>query len=459
MGEVSFTLIALLALQTVGATVYDYVVDFGAIPSDDSQDTCWNNGQALNASLATLQPGDTLTITSGETFHLMGGIIGDSLKNVTIEFEGSLIFSGDWKSWPKTSGSTLRGEMIPCLYFTNCEDVVFTSSEPYVPPMQGEDYELPTPPASGTGLLDGVGQQWWGLPLIGYAVHGEKRPKLFKLDDCINILVENLYFKDSPYWTFSANRALNLEIRYSTISARRDEELRHGVYDLSAFNTDGFDVTGQYVHIHDVQVWNQDDCICAKDGSKDMLFERITASGLGLTVGSISSNDNSNLTFRDVFMPETYKGIYVKFRGPGVISDLVFENIQMLRPEQWPIWLGPAQQSDSARLCAAHPCSICWPEVPAAECNMPEETYLSNVLLKNVTVIDPANSPGVIIGNSSTPLMNITFQDVVVENPPVDGYFGTGYYDCENVENGVATGSTWPVPPCFEDQTDASSPP
>lgn len=79
------------------------------------------------------------------------------------------------------------------------------------------------------------------------------------------------------------------QIRYSTISARRDERLRHDLLDLSAFNTDGFDVTGSNVWIHDVQVWNQDDCICAKDGSQDMLFERITASGLGLTVGSISS--------------------------------------------------------------------------------------------------------------------------------------------------------------------------
>ena len=25
-------------------------------------------------------------------------------------------------------------------------------------------------------------------------------------------------------------------------------------------------------------------------------------------------------------------------------------------PEQWAIWIGPAQQSDSSSLCAAHPC-------------------------------------------------------------------------------------------------------
>jgi len=445
--------ISLFALQA-GATVYDYESDFGAIAGDDSQDTCWTNGHALNASIAALQSGDTLVITGNRTFHLMGGIIGDSLSNVTIEFEGSLIFSGHFWNWPKFSGGTLRGAMIPALYFKNCENVVFTSSEPYVAPKQGADYELPSPPASGIGLLDGAGQQWWGIPFIGYLVHEEERPRLFKLDDSTDILFENIYLKDSAYWTFTASNARNLEIRYSTISARRDENLRHGPFDLSAFNTDGFDVTGQYVWIHDVQVWNQDDCICAKDGSQDMLFERITASGLGLTVGSIASNNNRNLTFRDIFMPETFKGIYVKFRGAGGVADVVFENIHMLKPEQWPIWLGPAQQSDSARLCAAHPCSICWPNLPGAVCNMPDESYLSNVLLKNVTVVEPRNSPGVIIGNGSTPLMNITFEDVVIDSPPDDGPFGTDYYNCENVENGVATGKTWPVPPCFEDRTD-----
>jgi hypothetical protein len=85
---------------------------------------------------------------------------------------------------------------------------------------------------------------------------------------------------------------------------------------------------------------------------------------------------------------------------------------------------------------------------------MPIDAYLSNVLLKNVTVIDPRNSPGVILGNSSTPLVNITFEDVIIENPPADGYFGDDYYYCQDVQNGVATGKTWPVPPCFEDLTD-----
>lgn len=31
----------------------------------------------------------------------------------------------------------------------------------------------------------------------------------------------------------------------------------------------------------------------------------------------------------------------------GLVRDIVFENITMEAPEQWAIWIGPAQQSDS----------------------------------------------------------------------------------------------------------------
>lgn len=43
------------------------------------------------------------------------------------------------------------------------------------------------------------------------------------------------------------------------------------------------------MHMHDLQIWNDDDCVCVKDGSENMLFERINASGLGLVVGSIGT--------------------------------------------------------------------------------------------------------------------------------------------------------------------------
>ena len=81
-----------------------------------------------------------------------------------------------------------------------------------------------------------------------------------------------------------------------------------------------------------------------------MLFERITASGVGLTIGSIGASNVNNITFRDCYMPHSWKGIYMKFRGGdtsqgGRVSNVLYENIYMEAPEQFAIWIGPAQQS------------------------------------------------------------------------------------------------------------------
>lgn len=122
----------------------------------------------------------------------------------------------------------------------------------------------------------------------------------------------------------------SLEIRHCGIVARRTPALSHSLIDLSAFNTDGFDVAGRNVWIHDCNIWTQDDAISVKDRivcprngsdglavavpSENMLFERINASGLGLVVGSIGDGLVRNITFRDCYLRDTVKGIYLKFR-------------------------------------------------------------------------------------------------------------------------------------------------
>ena len=55
---------------------------------------------------------------------------------------------------------------------------------------------------------------------------------------------------------------------------------------------------------------------------------------------------------------------------------------------------------------------------------------------------------------ASSPMINVTFDGVVVNNPSTKKTkWGTNYL-CEGVKSGVATGTTSPVPPCFKDRTD-----
>ena len=153
-----------------------------------------------------------------------------------------------------------------------------------------------------------------------------------------------------------------------------------------------------------------------------MLFERIRASGVGLTIGSIGTSIVRNITFRDCYMHNTWKGIYMKFRGGdeakgdvwfyelfldsfilgGSVSNVLYENIYIEAPEQFAIWIGPAQQY-------LEPCSIFWPqfEWAGAKCNFEDRNFIfENITLRNITVVDPKYSygQGIVLGNLETPM-------------------------------------------------------
>ena len=53
-----------------------------------------------------------------------------------------------------------------------------------------------------------------------------------------------------------------------------------------------------------------------------------------------------------------------------------------------------------------------------------------------------------------TPMENIVFHDVKVVDAKGDDF--AKYRSCEGVASGIATGDTYPVPPCFEDKTNSN---
>jgi polygalacturonase len=345
--------------------------ELGAKPDDNSYETALANGKLLNETLNSLSVGDTFFVPNS-TYTLIGGIIAKNIKGVIIQIDGTLSFSDDRETWPRNS----NGDVMECIYLENIEDIIFTSS--------------------GKGTLDGNGKEWWGA--INFLRHQEDRPRLLHIVTSKNVIIENLLFKDSPFWTFFAEHCDGLIIRYSDVDARWTNANYHTLLDLQAFNTDGFDVTGHNVHIHDCNIWNQDDCIAVKDdpnGSYDMLFERISCSGLGLVIGSIGGSMVNNITFRDSHMPSTVKGIYMKTRwsdsGPvgtaASVSNILYENIVIDDAQQFAIWIGPAQQT-------GQPCSLLWPIADHATCIMSGYQTWTNITLRNITINNPWGSPG-----------------------------------------------------------------
>eukprot|EP00438_Fugacium_kawagutii_P025917 Skav228600 [mRNA] locus=scaffold5678:41972:43682:+ [translate_table: standard] len=422
--------ICLILAIAAGSTV-----DFeqaGAKADDSSEAVEWSNGAVLNRTLAKLQSGDRLVI-GGKTFHLMGGIQVANLANVVIQLDGKLVFSSRTKAWPRTA----TGGVLSCMHFANLNNVTFTSSS--------------------RGSVDGQGAAWWGF--IRYLENEENRPRLWEISGAKDVLIEHFELINSPYWTTWFSGVDGLEIRYSDISNRRSAHPGHDVYNLGALNTDGWDIQGQNVWVHHSKVFNQDDCFTVKGTSSNMLFENIEASGLGLTIGSEGGNDVvTNITFRNVLMDRTFKGVYMKFREiqPGevsIIQNITYENIYMKEPEQWGIWIGPAQQSDSRKFWVGHPCSLFWPTVPQAECH-PSRGIYRNILLRNITIDNPKDQPGVIWADKATPMENVTFDSVRVINWK-HSQKKLQYRVCDGVDSSssVATGDTSPVPSCFRAPT------
>ena len=91
-----------LVLQMISFVVglkYNFS-QLGGLGNDMSEEAAWSNGGLFNRTLLKLKPGDTLLFPN-TTFYMMGGIVAEGLRNVTLQFDGTILFSKDMKSWPR----------------------------------------------------------------------------------------------------------------------------------------------------------------------------------------------------------------------------------------------------------------------------------------------------------------------------------------------------------------------
>ncbi|GMI35185.1 hypothetical protein TeGR_g13234 [Tetraparma gracilis] len=438
-----FLSLALAALA--GASPLSSTLEFKGVPDDPSEAAA--NTEALNEALASLSPGGTLSIPNS-TFWLSGGVYASDLQNATIQLDGTLMFSKGRNSWP-TEDCVQHGTCVKkAILLENVRGLTLTSSAP------------------GGGMVDGNGESWWGY--VNYLIHSEDRPKLLTIQNATDILVEDWNFRQAAYHTFHADDVARLEVRRCTIDNRVNSKDNHNPINLRALNTDGFDFSGKDIYIHDCSVWNQDDCFTVvpttsaginAQCTENVLIENVEASGLGLTVGSIKPTSNhaciKNITFRNAYMKNTYKGIYIKASAANEdpdasaeITNILYENITMDEPEQVPIWIGPAQEGDSNNAC-----SLLWPAVPFTKCPAPLATVAwTNITLRDIIVRGAKESPGLIFGSEDVPMEGVVFDNVVFDPPNEKARpWKEDFYYCKGV-NGIARGGTTPVPPCFEEE-------
>jgi polygalacturonase len=276
--------------------------DFGGIPFDSSSQTCQYNSNLLSSVLALNASQHRLRFAANYIFYFHHGIRAKYVNDTILQIDGILRFERG------ANNLEINHQHHPfpaCITIEQSRNVTLTSSSSSSSKQQ-------------RGIIDGQGAQWWGIPLIGYLQTVEHRPRLLRFNLTQDLLIEHLIFKDSPYHTIYLDTVNRVEIRNISIVARRinTEEQQvddpvHGLIDLTAFNTDGIDVSGHNVWVHDCDIWVQDDCIAVKDHgnhsyldhfnittntttptkqhyvSSNMTFERINATGLGFVIGSI----------------------------------------------------------------------------------------------------------------------------------------------------------------------------
>ncbi|KAL8045102.1 hypothetical protein ABFX02_08G090700 [Erythranthe guttata] len=185
------------------------------------------------------------------------------------------------------------------------------------------------------GTIDGQGKMWWDLWWNKTLIH--TRGHLVELINSHNVLISNLTFRNSPFWTVHPVYCSNVVIKDMTILAP-----------LNAPNTDGIDPdSSTNICIEDCYIESGDDLVAIKSGwdqygitmskpSANITVRRVsgttpTCSGIG--IGSEMSGGIKNVLIEDLYVRDSASGVRIKTdRGRGgYITNITIRNIMMER--------------------------------------------------------------------------------------------------------------------------------
>ena len=437
--------------QAGGKTIK--ITDFGAEPGKYS--AYKSNLVAITKAFEAAGVGDTVVVPGGlGDFYFLGGIIVENKTDVTFQIDGMLRAVPDFDAW--AVGYENDHQYNHVIVFQGCKGVTITSS------------------VGGLSGFDGQGKKWWNEYTIGKSGHGKKRPKMLVFKESENILVEKIHLINSPSFNLLLSDVLHAEVRFvriDTDKAMRGEEtprvsdsrsIKTSWLQFEDLNTDGVDPQGVDIWVHDCYIRNDDDSIAVKPTdstsglygpcTENILIEDTTLIGVGASIGSVpphaDHNCVRNVTFRNISMPNTGKGVYIKSNPScgregnvtGEISGITYEDIRIDNPLWWPIWIGPQQQHEPnwTPAQAAADCSLTYPLNP----NCPTQgcVTFANITLKDILITNPVMSPGVVLGNATNPMKNIVFDNVKVQNPGTFPFLKT--YRCAHAniieKNGVS---------------------
>jgi len=379
----------------------------------------YENTRILNNLFDNIADNSEIIIGENEfdRYPLRAGLIIDNTKNLLINIKGILDFGGcEFSNYNYYNNSNCALKKINYPGFSifpsnsNVKSMIYISNY----------YNLTITSTNKKGKVVGGGDQWYGF--INGAYLGDSmdtKPILLNGRGGNNYMftMNNIGFYQPAYWTIYL-KADNVHIHNVKIIAHSNEynKLYQEFFKsknitnkllsaIKAFNTDGIDINGDDVYIHDCEIHVGDDCIAVKNGN-NWLVENIIASGLGMSIGSVGIG--SNIVFRNIVMTDTIRGIFVKTNTKNV----AFENFIIKKSLIFPIWIGPAYQGFN------NDCPLSWPFISTkitsiisylfyTDLNqinnlcMPDFDSYGDISLTNITIYDSVTTPLVIIANNN----------------------------------------------------------
>ncbi|KAI9082661.1 hypothetical protein K1719_035530 [Acacia pycnantha] len=231
----------------------------------------------------------------------------DLISHLTLWLDNDAVILGstDFEDWPVVDPlpSYGRGRELPggrhraLIYGRNLTDVVITGNN---------------------GTIDGQGSIWWSSfrnKTLDYT-----RPHLVELMNSTGVLISNLTFLNSPFWTIHPVYCSKVAVQSVTIIAPLDSP-----------NTDGIDPdSSDHVCIEDCYISTGDDLIAIKSGwdeygiaygrpSTDIIINRLigkTRTSAGIAIGSEMSGGVSDVHAENIHFFDSYNAIRIK-TSPG----------------------------------------------------------------------------------------------------------------------------------------------
>ncbi|CAL0311172.1 unnamed protein product [Lupinus luteus] len=247
----------------------------------------------------------------------------DLISHLTLSLDKDAVILGstDIDDWPVVDPlpSYGRGREMPggrhmsLIYGRNLTDVVITGNN---------------------GTIDGQGSIWWNKfrnKTLDYT-----RPHLVELLNSTGVLISNLTFLNSPFWTIHPVYCSQVTIQNVTILAPLDSP-----------NTDGIDPdSSDHVCIEDCYISTGDDLIAIKSGwdeygiafsrpSTNIIIHRLTGktqTSAGIAIGSEMSGGISEVHAENIHFHDSYNAIRIKTspgRG-GYVRNIYVSNMSLV---------------------------------------------------------------------------------------------------------------------------------